>query len=77
MRLFSGESQEDRYSKILQSVVENVPAEILKQVRGNATYIGTQSTRKGAASYVLSQLGGLDVIAVFFALLLEPWKCAG
>ena len=30
VRLFSGESQEDRYSKILQSVVENVPAEILK-----------------------------------------------
>ena len=48
MRLFSGESQEDRYSKILQSVVENVPAEILKEVSGNATDIGTHSTRKGA-----------------------------
>ena len=65
VRLFSGESQEDRYSKILQSVVENVPAEILKEVGGNATDIGTHSTRKGAASYVLSQLGGPNVIVVF------------
>ena len=41
-------------SKILQSVVENLPAEIMKEVGGNATDIGTHTTRKGVASYVLS-----------------------
>ena len=65
VRLFTGDSQEDRYSKTLSNVVENLPVEDLVEVGGNAADIGTHSTRKGAASYVLSQLGGPNIISVF------------
>ena len=46
-------------------VVKNLPVENLVEVGGNAADIGTHSTRKGAASYVLSQLGGPNIISVF------------
>jgi len=64
--LFTGDSQEDRYSKTLSNVVENLPVEDLVEIGGNAADIGTHSTRKGAASYVLSHLVAQTLSLFFF-----------
>jgi len=64
--LFPGGSQEDRFSKNLQGIVENLDDEFVNQLGGSSKDdIGTHSTRKGAVSYVLSLLGGPNVIQVF------------
>jgi hypothetical protein len=64
--LFPGGSQEDRFSKNLQGIVENLDDEFVNQLGGSSKEdIGTHSTRKGAVSYVLSLLGGPNVIQVF------------
>ena len=63
--LFPGDFQEDRFSKVLQCALENLPEHLLNLLGGDAADIGTHSTRKGAASYVLSHVGGPNVIQVF------------
>ena len=64
-QLFPGSCQEDRFGKILQSVVEELPDMFLNQLGANPSDIATHSTRKGSASYVLSHVGGPNVIQVF------------
>ena len=63
--LFLGDFQEDRFSKVLQCALENLPEHLLDLLGGDPADIGTHSTRKGAASYVLSHVGGPNVIQVF------------
>ena len=63
--LFPGDFQEDRFSKVLQCALENLPEHLLNLLGGDAADIGTHSTQKGAASYVLSHVGGPNVIQVF------------
>ena len=63
--LFPGGSQEDRFSKNLDILLESLPCDFVDSLGGKPEDIGTHSTRKGAASYVLSQIGGPNVIQVF------------
>jgi len=61
-----GGSQEDRFSKNLHGIVENLDDEFVNQLGGSSKEdIGTHSTRKGAVSYVLSLLGG-PMLSKFF-----------
>ena len=49
----------------MQCALENLPEHLLNLLGGDAADIGTHSTQKGAASYVLSHVGGPNVIQVF------------
>ena len=46
-QIFEGDFQEDRCSKILESVMERLPDEFLNQLGGDVGDIGTHSSRKG------------------------------
>ena len=49
-QIFEGDFQEDRFSKILESVMESLPDEFLNQLGGDIGNIGTHSSRKRATS---------------------------
>ncbi len=63
--LFEGTDQEDRYGKILSSVLQNLPESLLSSLGAKRTEIGTHSARKGAPTFALSMPGGPSPVSVF------------
>ncbi len=62
--MFDGCDQEDRFGKILSSVLKSLPPAV-SAVIGSKDDIGTHSTRKGSSSYALSFPSGPSPISVF------------
>ena len=63
--LFEGADQEDRYGKILSTVLQNLPEALLSTLGAKRTDIGTHSARKGAPTFALSMPGGPSPVSVF------------
>jgi hypothetical protein len=63
--MFEGRDQEDRYSKLLASVLENLPESMQAELGAKRSDIGTHSARKGAPTYALSMPGGPSPVSVF------------
>ena len=59
------EGQEHRYSKLLASVLENLPESMQAELGAKRSDIGTHSARNGAPTFALSMSGGPTPVSVF------------
>ena len=64
-KLFEGPDQEERYCKILASVLANTPDSVADRLGAKREDIGSHSCRKGAATHALALPGGPSSVAVF------------
>jgi hypothetical protein len=63
--LFDGKQQEDRYSKLLTSLLASLPDSQLAALGAKPSDIGTHSARKGSPTFALSMPGGPTPVSVF------------
>ena len=63
--MFEGRDQGDRYSKLLASVLENLPELMQAELGPKRSDIGTHSARKGTPTFALSMPGGPTPVSVF------------
>ena len=64
-KLFEGPDQEERYCKVLATVLASIPESLQGILGARRDDIGSHSCRKGAASYVLSLPGGPTSVSVY------------
>ncbi len=64
-KLFEGPDQEDRFCKILSTVLMAIPDTLVGRLGARQGDIGSHSCRKGAATHVMSLPGGPSAVSVF------------
>ncbi len=65
-KLFDGENQEDRYSKLLTRTLQSMPDSLAAHLGAKRDEIGTHGAgRKGPASFVLAHPGGPTAVSVY------------
>ncbi len=63
-KLFEGADQKGRFSDVLQDILELIPAHV--DLGCSKDEVGTHSTRKGSATYLLSLIDGPSAIQTYF-----------
>lgn len=63
--LFEGKMQDSRFSAMLRQILAHLTTDELANVGSIQSDVGTHSSRKGAASYVSSVVGGPTAISIF------------
>jgi hypothetical protein len=64
-QLFEGTDQEDRFSKVLSTVLSTLPGSLTATLGAQTNMIGTHSLRKGPPTYALSMPGGPSPVSIF------------
>jgi hypothetical protein len=64
-RLFEGEKQEARFSKLLGRILDKMDENEANKLGAKKEQIGTHSARKGSPTYCLGMVGGPSAVQVF------------